>query len=73
LTKREKQAFEALRKQLAPQATPSVFLRWIVCRELEARRRKDCPTMPFAVDLDNLDTRSQRTADAARSAARLAA
>jgi len=73
LTKREDDALEALRKKLAPRATTSVFLRWLVCRELESHRRKDCPTMPFAVDLDNLDTRSLRATGAARSAARRAA
>ncbi len=73
LTKREDDAVEALRKQLAPHATTSVFLRWMICRELERHRRKDCLTMPFAVDLNALDTRSQRAHGAARSAARWAA
>jgi hypothetical protein len=73
LTKREKQAFEAYRKQAAPHATPSTFLRWIVCKELERSRRKDLPTMPFGVDLENLDERQSRPVGAARSAAPLAA
>lgn len=72
LTKREKDGFEALRKRLAPHATPSVFLRWMVCQILESHRRKDCPTVPFAVDLDALEPRQMR-AGRASEARRLAA
>jgi len=73
LTKRERQSFEGLRKLLAPHATPSTFLRWLICEQLESHRRKDCPTMPFTVDLSNLDERQTRTDGSARSARRLAA
>lgn len=52
LTKREKQAFEALRKAKAPHVTPSTFLRFVICEALEKHRRKDLPTSPFTVDLD---------------------
>jgi len=69
LTKREDAAFEALRKKLAPHATPSTFLRWLICRELETHRRKDCPTTPFSVDLNDLDQRQKVVVGAARSAA----
>ena len=72
LTKREKDGFEALRKRLAPHAIPSVFLRWLICEGLERYRRKDCPTTPFAVDLDALEPRQMR-ASRAREARRLAA
>jgi len=71
LTKREKTGFEALRKRLAPHASPSVFLRWLICEELEKHRRKDCPTSPFRVDLFDLDHRQKRSVGAARSAAPL--
>lgn len=57
LTKREKEGFNALRKRLAPHASPSVFLRWMVCEQLEKHRRRDCPTTPFIVDLSSLDHR----------------
>ena len=72
LTKREKDAFQALRRRLAPHATPSVFLRWMICETLEMHRRKDCPTTPFGVDLFALDHRQKRSAGSARSAPRLA-
>ena len=73
LTKREKEAFEALRKRVAPHATPSVFLRYIVCETLERARLKHCPSSPFSVDLNSLEPRQMRSVGTARSAARLAA
>ena len=73
LTKREKEAFDALRKRVAPHATPSVFLRFLVCQELERARLKHCPSSPFVVDLDALKPQQMRSGGTARSAARLAA
>jgi len=74
LTVREFEAFQAWRKSVAPQATLSVFLRWLICQALEKRRPRQSPEIaPFFVDLTALDPRSRRATGAARSAARVAA
>jgi len=73
LTKREYQALEALRKERAPHVTRSTFLRFLISEILEKARRKDCPTMPFFVDLNSLHeacTLGRKAACAPRAPAR---
>lgn len=69
LTKREFQQFEQLRKQVGRQFTRSIFLRYVICEFLETHRRKDCPTMPFTLDLAAVDHRCRRGSREAVSAA----
>ena len=67
---REYKAFEALwKRQAPPGVTRSSFLRFLICEKLESERRKDCPSMPFSVDLHNLPKEARRGRHAARRAA----
>jgi hypothetical protein len=73
LTAREVRAFDVWRMAVAPHATRSVFLRWLICQGLETQRHKDSSAAPFFVDLTALDARSRRASGTARSAAQRAA
>jgi hypothetical protein len=60
LTQRESDELDALMDEIAPHATRSVMLRWVVCQVLEKHRNASKTPRPFVVDLARLDPRSKR-------------
>ena len=61
LTRREYRGFKKHLCSLEPRPTRSTFLRFIICEFLEARRRKDCPTRSFRLNLADIAGRQTQT------------
>lgn len=60
VTKREAKELQRHQRRLCRDASPSTFLRFVVCQWLEAHRDKSADPESFALDPDSLDWRTRR-------------